>query len=119
MSSSSSVIPPIPFRTSVGAIWETIPPAPTQRTRLRENTFWSKPGIFCCRSVASEMAVPRRLIQFREMVNAGRIVLHSFSVDFYFKVLIHPHEAHKAVTAEDGHQGQVSGAFEPLLEVFV
>src|ERR1035438_3618574 len=104
MSSSSSVIRPIPFRTSVGAIWETIPPAPMQRIRLREDNSWWKPGIFCCRSVASEMAVPRRLIQLREMVNAGRIVLHSFSVDFYFKVLIHPHEAHKAVTAEDGHQ---------------
>ena len=43
----------------------------------------------------------------------------SFPVDFNFQVVVQPHETHKAVTAEDGHDRHVPGAFQALLKVFV
>src|SRR5438128_2078051 len=109
MSSSSNVTRPIPLRTSVGAIWEMIPPAPIHSTLLFEKISWSKPGIFRCRSSAPGIAFPRSLIDVLDPVNTGGMVFHSFSVDFKLEVLIEPHESHIAVTAEDRHQGEVSG----------
>src|ERR1700694_4299061 len=101
MSSSSKVIRPMPLRTSVGAIWEMIPPAPMHNTLDAENTCWSKPGILFCRSSAPGIAFPTSLIEVGESVNAGRIVFHS--VDFYFKILIQPDEPHEAIAAENDH----------------
>src|ERR1700693_3976303 len=113
------MIPPTPFLTSVGAICEMSPPAPTQRTRLLAKISWSKPGIFPWRSSAPGIAFPRSLIDVLETVNAGCMILHSFPVNFDFKVLIEPHEAHEAVAAEDRHDGEVPCALQPFLEVFI
>ena len=56
---------------------------------------------------------------FCEAVNAGCMILNSFSIDFEFKVLIQPHEAHEAVAAEDGHHRHMAGLLKPLLEVLI
>src|SRR5579872_7022933 len=109
----------MPFRTSVGAICETIPPAPMHRTWLRENISWSNPGILRWRSSAPGIAVPCNSIEVVEPINAGRIGLDSFSVDFKVKLLIEPNESNKPVTAEDRHERQMPGFFKAALEVFV
>ena len=111
---------PMPLRASVGAICEMIPPAPTHSTLLFEKTSWSKPGIFLCRSSAPGIAFPRKLIiEVCETVNAGRMIFNSFPIDFDFKVLVQPHEAHEAVAAEDRHHRHVPGALQALLEVLI
>src|SRR5258707_1295915 len=103
MSSSSRVMQPIPFRTSVGAICEIMPPAPMHVILARENLPWSNPGIFLCRSSAPAMALPLSLIELCETVDTRCMFFHSVAVDFDFQVLIQPHESHKAIAAEDGH----------------
>src|ERR1039458_1092754 len=110
---------PMPLRTSVGAICETIPPAPIHSTLLLEKTAWSKPGIFCWRSSAPAMALPRSLSEVCETVDAGCMVFHSFPVDFDLQVLVQPHEADEAVAAEYGHHRHVTGALQAFLERLV
>src|SRR5258706_6643048 len=101
---------PKPLRTSVGAICDVIPPAPMQRTWLREKAAWSNPEIFRCRSSAPGIAWPRRLIDVGEAVNAGRMIFDSFPVDFDFEVLVHSHEPDETVAAEDRHQCKVTAS---------
>src|ERR1017187_8168810 len=110
---------PMPLRTSVGAICEMIPPAPIHSTLALEKTAWSKPGIFCWRSSAPAMALPRSLSEVCETVDAGCMVFHSFPVDFDLQVLVQPHEADEAVAAEDGHHRHVTGALQPPLKPLV
>src|ERR1022692_2705308 len=119
MSPSNRVIRPRPLRTSVGATWEINPPAPMHNTLDLEKTAWSKPAILLCRSSAPGIALPRRLTDSREPVNARRMILDSFPIDFDFAVFVQTHKAHKAVTAENGHDRHVPGAFQPLLEARV
>src|ERR1039457_5449423 len=110
---------PMPLRTSVGAICETIPPAPMHNTPLLEKIAWSNPGIFCWRSSAPAMALPRSLSEVCETVDAGCMVFHSFPVDFEFQVLVQAHEADEPVAAEDGHHRHVTCALQPFLEPVV
>src|ERR1017187_717315 len=110
---------PMPLRTSVGAICETIPPAPIHSTLLLEKTAWSNLGIFCWRSSAPAMALPRSLSEVCETVDAGCMVFHSFPVDFDFQVLVQSHEADEPVAAEYGHHRHVTGALQPPLEPLV
>src|SRR5947207_13134389 len=84
-----------------------MPPAPMQTTLPRELLL--VPGIAC----------PRSSTDVCEAINAGRMVFYSFSVDFDFKVLIHPHETDEAIAAENRHDSYVSRAFQAFLEVFV
>src|ERR1039458_9357357 len=119
MSSSRSVMRPMPLRTRVGAMCEMRPPAPIHSTLLLEKISWSKPAILRWRSSAPAIALPRNLIEVCETVDSRCMLFSSFPVDFDFQVVVQPHETHKAVTAEDGHDRHVPGAFQALLEVFV
>src|ERR1017187_7496985 len=119
MSSSRRVIRPIPLRTRVGAMCEIRPPAPMHRMLLLENSSWSKPAILRWRSSAPAIALPRNLIEVCETVDARFMFFSSFSVDLDFQVVVQPHEAHKAVAAEDGHECHVPGALQALLKVLV
>src|SRR2546425_5473304 len=105
MSRSSTVMRPMPLRTSVGAIWEIRPPAPTQTTLAFENASWSNPGIFFWRSSAPGIGLPTSLIEVCETVNACCTFFHSTTVNFDFQIVIQPDEPDKAVTAKDGHHG--------------
>src|SRR5262245_1491595 len=107
----------MPLRTRVGAIWEMIPPAPMHSTLLFEKMSWSNPGIFTCRSVAPGTGFPCSLIDVLEAVNAGRMTLHSFPIDFKLEVLVQADKPHIAVTAKNCHQRKVAGLFETLLEI--
>src|SRR5664279_1952787 len=119
MSSSRSVIRPMPLRTSVGAMCEISPPAPMHRMLLFENSSWSKPAILRWRSSAPGTGLPRSLIEVCETVDALCMFFSSFPVDLDFQVVVQPHEAHKAVAAEDGHDRHVPGALQALLKVLV
>src|ERR1051325_4239431 len=120
MSRSSSVILPIPLRHSVGAIWEIIPPAPMQTTDAFEYASWWKPGMSRWRSSAPGMALPTSLIEVLEAVNARRMLFHSFPVNFDIDVaVVHADEPNETIAAEDRHDGDMAGALQPFLKVFV
>src|ERR1017187_9085363 len=102
MSRSRSVSLPMPLRIKVGAMWEMIPPAPTQNTEALENTAWSKPGISRCRSSAPGIALPLSLIEVCETVYARCMLFHSATINFDVEVLVEPDEPYKSVAAEYG-----------------
>src|SRR5262249_11491085 len=123
-SSSSRVSPPIPFRTSVGAMKETIPPAPTQTTRALDSASCSNPGMSDWRSSAPGTGLPTSsidasLVDIGELIDAGGIIGDSFSVDFDFKVLVEAYKTNEAVPAEDRHYRQMTSGFQTLLEALV
>src|SRR6266498_71207 len=119
MSRSSRVMPPMPLRTSVGAMWEMIPPAPTHSTEALENAAWSNPGMSRCRSSAPAMALPTSSIEVLETVNARRMLVHSLPVDFNVNVLVHADEPDEPVPAENGHDRHVAGTLQPFLEILI
>jgi len=47
------------------------------------------------------------------------MIFYSFSINFDFKILVHPNESHIAIAAEDGHHSQMPTTFEPPLEAFI
>src|ERR1039457_6279617 len=95
------------------------PPAPIHSTLLLEKTSWSNPAILRWRSSAPATAFPRSLIEVCETVDARCMFFSSFPVDLDFQVVVQPHEAHKAVAAEDGHDCHMPGALRALLKVLV
>src|SRR5690242_9869774 len=109
MSRSSNVIRPIPLRQSVGAMWEIIPPAPTQTTEAVEYVSWSNPGISGCRSSAPRIALPKTLIEVGEFIDARCMLFYPLSVDFDLNVLVQPYEADEPVPAKDGHYRHMAG----------
>src|SRR5664280_2719470 len=110
---------PMPLRTRVGAMCEMRPPAPIHSTLLLEKISWSKPASLRWRSSAPATAFPRSLIEVCETVDARCMFFSSFPVDLDFQVVVQPHEAHKAVAAEDCHHRHVPGALQALLKVLV
>src|ERR1700728_3062661 len=65
------------------------------------------------------MGLPNSLIEVCEAVNSGGMFFYSFSVDFKVKVLVKPDETDEAVPAEYGHDCDVAGTLQSLLEVLV
>src|SRR5437660_1894582 len=110
---------PMPLRTNVGAICERMPPAPTQVMEAFEKIPWLKPGIFRWRSSAPATGLPLSRIEVREAVNAGCMLFYSVSVYFDLEVVIKPDEPYVTVAAEDGHDGDMPGSLQALLEVLV
>src|SRR5579872_1876150 len=96
-----------------------IPPAPMQSTLPFEKAPCSNPGICFWRSRAPGTSLPSRLIHVFESVNAGRICLYSFPVNFNLEVLVQPDEPHVSVPAKDRHDGQMAALFQAPLEVLV
>src|SRR5947209_6832502 len=119
MSRSSSVIRPMPLRARVGARCEMRPPAPTQSTDEREYACWSKPAIWVWRSVAPAMPEPLRSIEAGKPKYAVFMFFYSCAIDFNVNVVVKPDKANEAVPAENGHDCNVAGRFQPPLEVFV